>query len=83
MENTLKMNVYTKLVVPHGGITKTSFNKRTHKEGSAADVEVNAAYSAFTKKMLETFERITASLPTTSEEVTQTIHEAASDGTDR
>ncbi|KIJ33446.1 hypothetical protein M422DRAFT_70398 [Sphaerobolus stellatus SS14] len=76
-------NVYAKLVVPHGGISQTSFSQRTHKEGSAADAEVNAAYSDFTKKTMDTFGRITASLSTTSEEVAQTIYETASIGTDR
>ncbi|KIJ23027.1 hypothetical protein M422DRAFT_276480 [Sphaerobolus stellatus SS14] len=76
-------NVYAKLVIPHGGVTQTSFMQGTQNAASEADPELNAAYSDFTKKIMGVFGKMIAGSSTTSEDVAKTIFEAAADGTDR
>ena len=78
-------NVCAELVVPHGGITNTSFNDRSmheYMQGQGTD-EVKEAYAPFLKKASEAFGRMLANARTSSEQVTRTIFEAASDRKDR
>jgi short-subunit dehydrogenase len=76
-------NLVTKLVVPHGGITQTAFLARTGQEMPRGSEEVEKAYDEFNKKTAAAFGRMVAGSVTSSDEVAQTIFEAATDGTDR
>ena len=75
-------NIDAKLVIPHGGITQTSFQHRAAQEAAKSDAEVNAAYQDFLAKSMATMGRMMAATKTTSDEVAQTIFESATDGKD-
>jgi NAD(P)-dependent dehydrogenase (short-subunit alcohol dehydrogenase family) len=74
-------NITVKLVEPHGGVTSTSFNDRSARDG--APVGALKDYEAFAQRTAEAFARMSAARTTSSEDVARVIHEAATDGSDK
>lgn len=73
--------VAVKLVIPHGGVSSTSFGERSGREyaGHAAIAD----YEAFVAATKRAFDGMRAARMMTADEVAQVIFQAASDGTDR
>jgi NAD(P)-dependent dehydrogenase (short-subunit alcohol dehydrogenase family) len=74
-------NITVKLVEPHGGVTRTAFNERSAKDN--APVGELRDYDDFARRTGESFARMSAARTTSSDDVAQVIHLAATDGTDR
>lgn len=73
--------IAVKLVIPHGGVTSTSFNSR-----SATDVAADqplADYDAFVTETGRAFAAMAAGSNISAQDVAGIIHEALTDGTDR
>jgi len=74
-------NITVKLVIPHGGVSKTSFGTRANQ-----DMAGNAAikdYEPFVARTMQAIGKMAASIPQTSEDIANKIYEAATDATDR
>ena len=74
-------NIGMKLVIPHGGITRTKFSERAAHERDMQDVPED--YTAFVDATNQAFARMTAARTATSDEIAAVIYGAATDGTDR
>jgi NAD(P)-dependent dehydrogenase (short-subunit alcohol dehydrogenase family) len=74
-------NVGVKLVIPHGGVTDTSFNERF-----AADAATDASlsdYDDFVARTHEAYAKMVAARSQSAADIAQVIFQAATDGTDR
>ena len=71
-------NIVVKLVIPHGGVTETSFIDRSTKE-HAPDAGLKD-YDAFAARTRKAFETMTAARSIGADEVARMIHTAATDG---
>jgi NAD(P)-dependent dehydrogenase (short-subunit alcohol dehydrogenase family) len=74
-------NIVVKLVVPHGGVTSTSFSERQANDRAVDSSLVD--YDDFVAHTNEAFARMTAARTMNADEVGQVIYSAATDGTDR
>ncbi len=74
-------NIRVKLVIPHGGVTSTSFNART-AAGSASD-PVLTDYDAFVANTAKSFAAMTSASTMSSDDVAKVIYGAATDGSDQ
>jgi NAD(P)-dependent dehydrogenase (short-subunit alcohol dehydrogenase family) len=74
-------NIAVKLVVPHGGVSHTSFPQRVAQE-SIANSPI-ADYDAFIANANAKFAEMMAARMMSSADVARVIYEAATDGTDR
>jgi NAD(P)-dependent dehydrogenase (short-subunit alcohol dehydrogenase family) len=75
------LNIAVKLVIPHGGVTETSFLARNAAERENATTPHD--YDAFVEKTMAVYGRMTAASSITSGDVAKVIFQAATDGTDR
>ena len=77
----LALGIGVKLVIPHGGVGETSFQKRAAddfaNEGTPTD------YRPFLERSTAAFARMGGALTMTSRDVANVVHEAATDGTSR
>jgi NAD(P)-dependent dehydrogenase (short-subunit alcohol dehydrogenase family) len=74
-------NIAVKLVIPHGGVTSTSFNQRTIRD-RAHDPSLSS-YDDFIARTDEAFRNMVAARSISADEVAAVIYTAATDGTDR
>lgn len=74
-------NIRVKLVIPHGGVTSTSFNART-AAGSASDPALTD-YDAFVANTAKAFAAMTSASNMSSDDVAKVIYAAATDGSDQ
>ena len=74
-------NIAVKLVIPHGGVTETSFIARNAAERE--DTRVPHDYDAFIQKTMAAYGRMITASNITSGDVADVIFRAATDGTDR
>ncbi|MDB5978770.1 MAG: family oxidoreductase [Nevskia sp.] len=72
-------NIGVKLVVPHGGVSSTSFGARSATE-YAQDASL-ADYDAFVANTNAIFDRMRGGRMMSADDVAQVIHQAATDGT--
>jgi NAD(P)-dependent dehydrogenase (short-subunit alcohol dehydrogenase family) len=74
-------NIAVKLVIPHGGVTSTSFSERTMQD--RADDPSLSSYDGFIARTDEAFRNMVAARSISADEVAAVIYTAATDGTDR
>jgi NAD(P)-dependent dehydrogenase (short-subunit alcohol dehydrogenase family) len=74
-------NIRMKLVIPHGGVTRTSFSERSARE--RAIVLSLTDYDEFVENMNRAFAGLVAARGMSSDDVARVILVAATDGTDR
>ena len=74
-------NIAVKLVIPHGGVTSTSFSERTMQD--RADDPSLSSYDGFIARTDEAFRNMVAARSISADEVAAVIYAAATDGTDR
>jgi NAD(P)-dependent dehydrogenase (short-subunit alcohol dehydrogenase family) len=74
-------NIIVKLVVPHGGVTGTSFSETSAK--SRDGVPIIPDYADFVARMRDAFAKMIAARTISADEVAHVIYEASTDGTDR
>jgi len=77
----ISQNIGVKLVIPHGGVTSTSFNDRS-AESRATDDSLSD-YDEFVQRTGEAFVNMSAARTTEADEVAQVIFGAITDGADR
>lgn len=75
------LNVSVKSVIPHGGVSATSFQQRAAAT-FAADPALSA-YDAFLERSMQAFAGMVAARMMSSGEVAEVIYRAATDGSDR
>ncbi|KAK7691650.1 hypothetical protein QCA50_005049 [Cerrena zonata] len=75
------LNIFIKSVLPHGGVSSTSFGQRNPLSPEA--LSKAPEYGPFAQKTMETYKKMIAEPKIPSEEVARVILEAATDGTDR
>lgn len=74
-------NIAVKLVIPHGGVTSTSFNATSAKAfGIAPDL---SDYDGFVERTNAAFARMAAASTIAADDVAQLILDALTDGSDR
>ena len=74
-------NIAVKLVIPHGGVTGTTFHERTGRE-RAIDPALTD-YDEFIARMDAAFGRMIAARSQSADDIASVIFGAATDGTDR
>ncbi|TCR90937.1 SDR family oxidoreductase [Rhizobium sp. BK376] len=77
----LALNIGVKLVIPHGGVSETSFVERATQGGT--DNVTPPDYHAFLQSSQQAFAGMAAARTMNSVDVAAVVHEAATDGTDR
>jgi short-subunit dehydrogenase len=75
------VGIAVKIIQPSGGITSTNFGQRTAKEATPQTPPVD--YNAFVEATRKTYAALTSAAKTESSAVAETIHIAATDGTDQ
>ena len=74
-------NIVVKLVVPHGGVTSTSFSERLANDKAVDSSLVD--YDDFVARTNEAFTNMTEARTMNADEVGRVIYSAATDGTDQ
>jgi short-subunit dehydrogenase len=74
-------NIVVKIVIPHGGVGSTNFNRRS-AESTVRDASLTD-YDDFVARTNQAFARMQAARMMSSEDVARVIFTAATDGTDR
>ena len=74
-------NIAVKLVIPHGGVTSTSFSQRTMRD--RADDPSLSSYDDFIARTDEAFRNMVAARSISADEVAAVLYTAATDGADR
>ncbi|KAA0700038.1 SDR family NAD(P)-dependent oxidoreductase [Neorhizobium sp. P12A] len=77
----LALNIGVKLVIPHGGVSETTFVERATQGGT--DNVTPPDYHAFLQSSQQAFARMAAARTMNSADVAAIVHEATTDGTDR
>ena len=76
--------VFVKSVIPHGGITGNNFVQRYASEMPESTSNLGLQdYDEFLKKTTASFQKMIGGAATSSDEVSATVYEAVTDGTDR